>query len=262
MLLDGKIGLVCGVLNNLSIAWKIAELFLKNGAKVIMTYQSIDGKKRIEELLQHENAEAMQCDVSEQQSIDDLFEQVKNKYEKIDFLVHAIAFSDKNELSGPYYNTSRENFLNAMNISCFSFTALAQKFHPIMTNGGSILTLSYYGAQKFIPNYNVMGVCKAALESSVKYLAMDLGEKNIRVNCISAGTIKTMAARGINDFMYLGKYNQQNSPLKRNVTTEEVAKTALFLVSEQSSGITGETIYVDCGYNVVGIPKKNENNEN
>lgn len=258
MLLHGKIGLICGVLNKLSIAWKIAEIFLQNNAKIIITYQNEDGRKRIESLLKLENVIALQCDVSNQVSIDNLFQQVSNIYNKIDFLIHAIAFSDKAELNGNYFNTSRANFLNAMNISCFSFTSLAHKFHHLMSEGGSMLTLSYYGSQKFVPNYNVMGVCKAALECSVRYLAMDFGAKNIRFNCISAGTIKTMAARGIKDFTHLEKYNRDNAPLKRNVTVNEIANTAMFLASDNSSGITGEIIYVDCGYNIVGIPKIND----
>lgn len=255
MLLNGKIGLVCGVLNNLSIAWRVAEVFLQNGAQVVITYQNEDGRQRIGPLLEHKNVIALRCDFSDQDSINNLFEQVNHQYNKIDFLVHAIAFSDKKELNGTYVNTSRENFLNSMNISCFSFTALIQKFQPLMTQGGSILTLSYYGSQKFIPNYNVMGVCKAALECSVKYLAMDFGAQNIRVNCISAGTLRTMAARGINNFSYINNFCNKYAPLQRNVTTDEVAQTALFLISDHSSGITGETMYVDCGYNIIGIPR-------
>lgn len=249
-----KVGIIFGVLNNSSIAWKIAEVFLAKGFKLIVTYQNENFLPKLSPLLTNENIEAMQCDVSEQKSIDELFATVSQKYEIIDFLVHSIAFSDKNELRGKYLNTSRNNFLNAMNISCFSFTALAQKFSPLMSEGGSILTLTYYGAEKVVPNYNVMGVCKAALESSVRYLAMDLGENYIRVNAISAGVVKTLAAHGIKDINHLARHTKKHSPIKRNIETSEIADTALFLIDDGSRGITGSIIHVDCGYHIVGIP--------
>lgn len=259
-LLAEKTGLICGVLNKMSIAWSIAESFLHNGAKIILTYQKPEFLEKISELVAHENCTALLCDVSDQESINNLRDEVQKKHPQINFLVHAIAFSDKNELKGNYYETSRENFLNSMNISCFSLTALSAAFHPLMNEGGSILTLTYYGAEKFIPNYNVMGVCKAALECNVKYLAMDLGPKNIRVNAISAGTIRTMASYGISNFKGLNSYSGKNCPLQRNVKPDEVARAALFLASDLSSGITGEVMHVDCGYNIVGIPKENEEN--
>ncbi len=195
----------------------------------------------------------LHCDVSNEKIIDNAFEIIEKKWGTLDFLVHAIAFSDKNELDGKYVNTSLDNFLNAMHISCYSFTALAQRAEKMMSNGGSLLTLSYYGAEKVMPNYNVMGLCKAALEASVKYIACDLGPQNIRVNAISAGPIRTLASSGISDFHSISEWNRNNSPLRRNVTIEDVGKAALYLLSDLSSGTTGEILHVDSGYNVVGM---------
>ena len=255
-----KIGLICGVLNNSSIAWKIAEVFLENNWKLILTYQNESFLKKLEYFTKNPNVIAIQCDVSDQNSIDNLFLEVEEQFNSIDFLVHSIAFADKNELQGDYFNTSRENFLNSMNISCFSLTALVNKFHTIMPEKSSFLTLTYYGAEKVIPNYNVMGLCKAALECSVKYLAVDLGKKNIRINAISAGIIKTLAARGIGNLKNIHDFTTENSPIARPVETSEVAKTALFLCDDGSTGITGEIIHVDCGYSCMGAPNFNNAN--
>ncbi|WCR53721.1 MAG: Enoyl-[acyl-carrier-protein] reductase [NADH] FabI [Wolbachia endosymbiont of Ctenocephalides orientis wCori] len=261
MLLQDKKGLVTGIINNKSIAYGIARELAKHGAKFAITYPSEIIKKRLlpiadefnlgEELL-------LKCDVSNERAIDNTFKAIKEKWKNLDFLVHAIAFSDKEELKGKYLNTSLQNFTNAMHISCYSFTALAQRAEKMMPNGGSLLTLSYYGAEKVMPNYNVMGLCKAALEASVKYLACDLGEQNIRVNAISAGPIRTLASSGISDFHYISEWNRDNSPLRRNTTIEDVGKAALYLLSDLSSGTTGEILHVDSGYNVVGMGKNRQ----
>mgnify|MGYP001141644554 FL=1 len=253
-LLKGKRGLIMGVANNKSIAWGIAEACSSSGAELAFTYQSEPLKKRLEPLANSIGSKILlECDVSNSSSLDLVFSELEKTWGNIDFLVHAIGFSDKSELRGKYINTSEENFTNTLSISTFSFTAVAQRAEKIMGKGGSILTLTYYGAEKVLPHYNVMGVAKAALEASVRYLAMDLGPKDIRVNSLSAGTIKTLAASGIGDFRYIMKWNELNSPLRRNVTQSEIGKAALFLLSDMSSGVTGENLHVDAGYHVVGM---------
>ena len=253
-LLKGKRGLIMGVANNRSIAWGIAKACSNNGADIILTYQGEAIKKRVIPLAEELNsAKVLECDVTDEKTIDDMFKNIKNEWETIDFLVHAIAFSDKDELKGRYIETSKENFINTMNVSCYSLTSIAKKAEKLMSKGGSILTLTYYGSEKVMPHYNVMGVAKSALETSVKYLAKDLGKENIRVNAISAGPIKTLAASGIGDFRYILKWNEYNSPLKRTVSIEEVGNAAVYLVSDLSSGVTGEVHHVDSGYNIVGM---------
>ena len=253
-LLKGKKGLIMGVANNRSIAWGIAKACSNNGADIILTYQGEAIKKRVIPLAEElSSAKVLECDVTDEKTIDDMFENIKNEWETIDFLVHAIAFSDKDELKGRYIETSKENFINTMNVSCYSLTSVAKKAEKLMSKGGSILTLTYYGSEKVMPHYNVMGVAKSALETSVKYLAKDLGKENIRVNAISAGPIKTLAASGIGDFRYILKWNEYNSPLKRTVSIEEVGNAAVYLVSDLSSGVTGEVHHVDSGYNIVGM---------
>ena len=253
-LLKGKRGLIMGVANNRSIAWGIAKACSNNGADIILTYQGEAIKKRVIPLAEElSSAKVLECDVTDEKTIDDMFENIKNEWETIDFLVHAIAFSDKDELKGRYIETSKENFINTLNVSCYSLTSVAKKAEKLMSKGGSILTLTYYGSEKVMPHYNVMGVAKSALETSVKYLAKDLGKENIRVNAISAGPIKTLAASGIGDFRYILKWNEYNSPLKRTVSIEEVGNAAVYLVSDLSSGVTGEVHHVDSGYNIVGM---------
>ena len=253
-LLKGKRGLIMGVANNRSIAWGIAKACSNNGADIILTYQGEAIKKRVIPLAEElSSAKVLECDVTDEKTIDDMFENIKNEWETIDFLVHAIAFSDKDELKGRYIETSKENFINTMNVSCYSLTSVAKKAEKLMSKGSSILTLTYYGSEKVMPHYNVMGVAKSALETSVKYLAKDLGKDNIRVNAISAGPIKTLAASGIGDFRYILKWNEYNSPLKRTVSIEEVGNAAVYLVSDLSSGVTGEVHHVDSGYNIVGM---------
>ena len=253
-LMIGKRGLVMGVANDKSLAWAIANLAHQSGAELAFTYQGEILEKRVRPLAESVNSPlVLPCDVTSDEQLDAVFEAVREKWGKIDFLIHAIAYADKEELSGHYCDTSRANFSKSLDISCYSFTALCQRAQHLMTDGGSCVTLSYYGAEKVMPHYNVMGVAKAALEASVKYLAVDLGAKNIRVNAISAGPIKTLAASGIGDFRYILKWNQYNSPLKRNVTQEEVGGAGLYLISNLSSGVTGEIHHVDCGYNVVGM---------
>lgn len=253
-LLKGKRGLVMGVANDKSIAWGIAAAAAREGAQLAYTYQGEILKKRIFPLAEKTNSDIiLECDVTKEDSLDQVFKEIEKKWGSIDFLVHSIAFSNKDELKGRYIDTSLDNFLNTMNISCFSFTSIAKRAEKLMKNGGSLLTMTYYGANKVMPHYNVMGIAKSALETSVKYLAVDLGRSNIRVNAISAGPIKTLAASGIGDFKYILKWNEYNAPLKRTVTTEEVGNTAAFLLSDMSSGTTGQTIYVDSGYNVVGM---------
>ncbi len=253
-LLKGKRGLVMGVANDKSIAWGIAAAAAREGAQLAYTYQGEILKKRIFPLAEKTNSDIiLECDVTKEDSLDQVFKEIEEKWGSIDFLVHSIAFSNKDELKGRYIDTSLDNFLNTMNISCFSFTSIAKRAEKLMKNGGSLLTMTYYGANKVMPHYNVMGIAKSALETSVKYLAVDLGRSNIRVNAISAGPIKTLAASGIGDFKYILKWNEYNAPLKRTVTTEEVGNTAAFLLSDMSSGTTGQTIYVDSGYNVVGM---------
>jgi enoyl-[acyl-carrier protein] reductase I len=253
-ILVGKRGLVMGVANNRSIAWGIARAARAAGAELAFTYQGDALEKRVRPLAAELDAAVVgHCDVTDPASIDAVFAEVERLWGKLDFVVHCIAFSDKDELTGRYVDTSEGNFTKSMLISCYSFTAVAQRAEKLMTEGGSLLTLSYYGAEKWMPHYNVMGVAKAALEASVRYLAADLGEKNIRVNAISAGPIKTLAASGIGDFRYILKWNEYNSPLRRTVTIEEVGETAAFLLSPMGRGITGEILHVDAGYHVVGM---------
>ena len=253
-ILAGKRGLVMGVANNRSIAWGIARAARAAGAELAFTFQGDALEKRVRPLAAELDAAVVgHCDVTDPTSIDAVFAEVERLWGKLDFVVHCIAFSDKDELTGRYVDTSEANFSKSMLISCYSFTAMAQRAEKLMTEGGSLLTLSYYGAEKWMPHYNVMGVAKAALEASVRYLAADLGEKNIRVNAISAGPIKTLAASGIGDFRYILKWNEYNSPLRRTVTIEEVGETAAFLLSPMGRGITGEILHVDAGYHVVGM---------
>lgn len=253
-LMEGKRGLIMGVANNRSIAWGIARMCAKHGAELAFTYQGDALKKRVIPLAESVGSTlVLPCDVTDAASIDATFEAIEKEWGSLDFVVHAIAFSDKDELTGRYVETSAENFQKTMNISCYSFTAIAQRAEKLMPDGGSLLTLTYYGAEKVMPHYNVMGVAKAALEASVRYLAADLGKENIRVNAISAGPIKTLAASGIGDFRYILKWNEYNSPMRRTVTTDEVGDAGLFLLSDLSRGITGEIQHVDCGYHIVGM---------
>ncbi|TMV67431.1 enoyl-ACP reductase FabI [Thioclava sp. BHET1] len=253
-LMDGKRGLIMGLANDKSIAWGIAKACADQGAELAFSYQGEAFLKRVEPLAaQLGGAELIECDVANAASLDALFARIEEKWGKIDFVVHAIGFSDKNELRGRYVDTSPENFRMTMDISVYSFTAVARRAAALMTDGGSMLTLTYYGAEQVMPHYNVMGVAKAALEASVKYIAEDLGKNGIRVNAISAGPIKTLAASGIGDFRYILKWNELNSPLRRNVTQDEVGKSALYLLSDLGSGVTGEVHHVDAGYHVVGM---------
>lgn len=256
-IMKNKIGIIMGVANERSLAWGVTKALADNGADIILTYQGEALKKRIVPLSDKANAkDIFECDVSNEKSIKDTFDAIHNKYGKIDFIVHAIAFSDKEELKGKYIETSRKNFLQSLDISCYSFTAVANYASKIMNDGGSMLTLSYYGAEKVIPHYNVMGIAKAALEASVMYLAADLGGRNIRVNGISAGPVKTLAASGIGDFRYILKWNEYNSPLRRTVDIEDVGNASIYLLSDLSKSVTGEILHVDAGYNIVGM--KNE----
>jgi len=253
-LMQGKRGLIMGLANDRSLAWGIAQQLHAQGAELAFTYQGDALLKRVKPLAEQLGSDFLiECDVAEMAALDTTFDTLKARWPTIDFVVHAIGFSDKNELRGAYYDTSLENFLMTMNISVYSFTAVAKRARALMPEGGSLLTLSYYGAEKVVPHYNVMGVAKSALETSVKYLAMDLGPENIRVNAISAGPIKTLAASGIGDFRYIMKWNELNSPLRRNVTIEDVGGAGLYLLSDLASGVTGETHHVDAGYNVIGM---------
>ena len=253
-LLAGKRGLVFGVANNRSIAWGIAKAAHDAGAELAFTFQGESLEKRVRPLAQELGAKvAGHCDVTDPASIDAVFKVVEAEWGSLDFIVHCVAFSDRDQLTGRYVDTTAENFSNTLLISCYSFTAVAQRAEKLMPHGGSMLTLTYYGAEKVMPHYNVMGVAKAALEASVRYLAADLGEKNIRVNAISAGPIKTLAASGIGDFRYILKWNEFNAPLRRSVTTEEVGESAAFLLSPMARGITGEVMHVDAGYHIVGM---------
>lgn len=253
-ILAGKRGLIMGVANDRSIAWGIAQSVAAQGAELAFTYQGDAFRKRVLPLVETlRPAAVIDCDVSSAASMDQAFAELSGKWDHLDFLVHAIAFSDREQLKGRYVDTTPENFAMTMNISCYSFTAVAQRAEKMMNNGGSLLTLTYYGAEKVMPHYNVMGIAKAALEASVRYLAEDLGKKKIRVNALSAGPIRTLAAAGIGDFRYILKWNEYNSPLRRTVTINEVGDTALFLVSDLARGITGEVMHVDCGYHVVGM---------
>ena len=253
-LLAGKRGLIMGLANDKSIAWGIAQACAAQGAELAFSYQGDALLKRVQPLAASIGAtEFIDCDVGNEESLDRLFARIKEVWGKLDFVVHAISFSDKNELRGRYADTSRANFLMSMDISCYSFTAVCRRAGAMMPNGGSLLTLSYYGAEKVIPHYNVMGVAKAALEASVRYLAVDFGRDNIRVNAISAGPVKTLAASGIGDFRYILKWNELNAPLKRNTTLEDVGGAGVYLLSDLASGTTGEVLYVDSGYHAVGM---------
>lgn len=253
-MMAGKRGLIMGVANDRSIAWGITKALADQGAELAFTYQGEALGKRVLPLAESVGSNiVLDCDVTNQDSIEAVFNTLKEKWDSLDFLVHAVAFSDKDELKGRYIDTTRDNFLRTMDISCYSFTTVARHAAELMGDHGSMLTLSYYGAEKVMPHYNVMGVAKAALEASVRYMAVDLGKNNIRVNAISAGPIKTLAASGIGDFRYILKWNEYNSPLKRNVTIDEVGQTALYLLSDMSSAVTGEIHHVDCGYHTVGM---------
>ena len=253
-LMAGKRGLIMGVANERSIAWGIAKAVHAHGAELAFTFQGDALGKRVRPLADSIGSElVMECDVTNEKSLEGVFATLAQQWQRLDFVVHAIAFSDPNELKGRYVDTTRSNFLRSLEISCYSFTDVCRRAAPLMTNGGSLVTLSYLGAERVMPHYNVMGVAKAALEASVRYLAVDLGGQNIRVNAISAGPIKTLAASGIGDFRYILKWNQYNSPLKRNVTIEEVGGAGLYLLSDLGAGVTGEVHHVDSGYHVVGM---------
>lgn len=256
-LMAGKRGLIMGLANDKSLAWGIARQLAEHGAELAFSYQGEALKKRVGPLAEQVGSDFLiECDVSDMDALDTAFDTLKSRWDTIDFIVHAIGFSDKSELRGKYVDTSLDNFLMTMNISAYSLVAVAQRAAAMMPDGGSILTLTYYGAEKVIPHYNVMGVAKAALETSVKYLANDLGPQNIRVNAISAGPIKTLAASGIGDFRYILKWNELNSPLRRNVTIDDVGGSGLYFLSDLSSGVTGETHHVDAGYHVVGMKQE------
>lgn len=253
-IMKGKKGLIMGVANNKSLAWGIAQAVHAQGAELAFTYQGEALRKRVVPLAESIGSSiVLPCDVTDSASMDAVFEEIEKKWGTLDFVVHAIAYSNKEELSGKYVDTSPENFALSMNISCYSFTAIAKRASELMKNGGSLVTLSYYGAEKVVPHYNVMGVAKAALEASVRYLAVDLGGENIRVNAISAGPVKTLAASGISDFRYILKWNEYNSPLKRNTTLLDVGGAGLYLLSGLGAGTTGEVLHVDSGYHVVGM---------
>ena len=253
-LMSGKKGLVMGVANDRSIAWGIAKAAHDQGAELAFTYQGDALLKRVSPLADSVGSDlVLPCDVTNMASVDAVFDAIAEKWGKLDFVIHAIAYSDKEELKGGYIDTTLDNFLKTMNISCYSFTAVAQRARKLMTDGGSLITLTYFGAERVMPHYNVMGVAKAALEASVRYLAEDLGKDGIRVNSLSAGPMKTLAASGIGDFRYILKWNEYNSPLRRNVTLEDVGGAGLYLISDMASGVTGETHHVDCGYNIVGM---------
>jgi enoyl-[acyl-carrier protein] reductase I len=254
LLMAGKRGLVMGVANDRSLAWGIAKAVADQGGELAFTYQGEALEKRVRPLAESVGAKlVLPCDVTTAASVDNVFKVLGESWGKLDFVIHAIAFSDKDELKGKYVDTSRDNFLRTMDISCFSFTDICRRAAPLMSDGGSLLTLTYFGAERVMPHYNVMGVAKAALEASVRYLAADLGAQRIRVNAISAGPIKTLAASGIGDFRYILKWNELNAPLRRNVTIEDVGGAGLYLLSELGSGVTGEIHHVDAGYHVVGM---------
>ncbi len=253
-LMQGKRGLIMGVANERSLAWGIAKAVAAHGAELAFTYQGEALGKRVRPLAQSVGSDlVLECDVTNEASLDAVFAALDQRWGRLDFAVHAVAFADPSELKGRYVDTKRENFLKSLDISCFSFTDLARRASAMMDTGGALLTLTYLGAERVMPHYNLMGVAKAALEASVQYLAVDLGGQNIRVNAISAGPIKTLAASGIGDFRYILKWNQYNSPLKRNVTIEDVGGAGLYLLSDLGSGVTGEVHHVDCGYHVVGM---------
>jgi enoyl-[acyl-carrier protein] reductase I len=253
-LLRGKRGVIMGIANNRSLAWGITKACRAHGAEIAVTYQGDALKKRVEPLAQETGALVLgHCDVAEPSTIDAVFATVQKAWGSLDFVVHAIAFSDKDQLDGRYVDTTPDNFSKTLLISCYSFTAIAQRAEKMMPNGGSLLTLTYYGSEKWIPHYNVMGVAKSALEASVRYLAADLGTRKIRVNAISSGPIKTLAASGVGDFRYILKWNEQNAPLRRNVSVEEVGDAAVYLLSDMARGVTGEVHHVDTGYHIIGM---------
>ena len=253
-LMSGKKGLVMGVANDRSIAWGIAKAAYDQGAELAFTYQGEALQKRVMPLAESIGSDlVLPCDVTDMASVDATFDAIAEKWGKLDFVIHAIAYSDKEELKGDYIDTTLENFLKTMNISCYSFTAVAQRARKLMTDGGAMITLTYFGAERVMPHYNVMGVAKAALEASIRYLAVDMGDQGVRVNGLSAGPMKTLAASGIGDFRYILKWNQYNSPLRRNVTLEDVGGAGVYLLSDLSTGVTGEVHHVDCGYNIVGM---------
>jgi len=253
-LMKNKKGLVMGVANERSIAWAIAKTLSNSGAEVALTYQGEILKKRVGPLAKEINSSiVLECNVENENNISKVFNEIKKKWKVIDFVVHAIAFSNREELKGKYLNTTKDNFKRTMDISCYSFTAVAREAEKIMTNGGALLTLSYFGSEKFIPHYNVMGIAKSALEASIKYLAKDLGKRKIRVNALSPGPIKTLAASAIGDFNYILKWNENNSPLKRNITADDISGSAIYFLSDLSSGVTGEIHHVDSGYNIIGM---------
>ena len=257
-LMAGKRGLIIGVANDHSIAWGIAKAVHEAGGELALTYQDDAFRRRVEPLAESVGCQiVMPCDVEDADTLDALFERIGNVWGRMDFLVHAVAFSDKHELRGRYVDTSRANFLRTLKISCFSFTDLARRASPLMTDGGSLMTLTYLGSQRVMPSYNVMGVAKAALETSVRYLAADLGKDGIRVNAISAGPMRTLAGAAVGDARFVYGYNRDHSPLKRNVSMQEVGNTGLYLASDLSSGVTGEVLYVDSGFHAVGIPNPN-----
>ncbi len=253
-MMAGKRGIILGVANERSLAWHCAKYLYEQGADLAFTYQGEALEKRIMPLAEKVESEFVEmCDLGDDAQIDKVFDKLSKKWDKVDFLIHAVAFANKEDLEGHYLDTSREGFRLALDVSCYTLTAVANRVMPMMKEGGSIVTLSYYGAEKVVPRYNVMGVAKAALEASVMYLAADLGEKNVRVNAISAGPVKTLAAMGISGFREMLKVVEQKAPLKRNVEPDEVGKTALYLASDLSSGVTGEVIHVDCGYSILGM---------
>ena len=256
-MLREKKGVILGIANDHSIAWGIAKSLSDQGAKIAITYQNEVFLKRVKPLAKSigvEEGMLIPCDVTKQDDIKYCFKKIEKNWDSIDFVIHAIAYSNKNELSGRYIDTTADNFLNTLNISCYSLTAIAREASKLMKNGGSILTLSFYGSKKVMPNYNVMGVAKAALETSIKYLSVDMGVTNIRVNAISAGPMRTLSGAAITNAREVFKFAQNNSPLKRNVTLNELGNTAIYLVSDLSSAVTGEVLYVDCGYNIMGMP--------
>ena len=253
-LMAGKRGLIMGVANERSIAWGIARVVASHGAELAFAHQGGALEKRVRPLAESVGSKILVlCDVTDETSIDNAFDRLRDEWGKLDFVVHAIAYSDKDELKGKYVHTSRQNFLNTLDVSCYSFTAVCRRAMALMPDGGSLLTLTYYGAERVMPHYNVMGVAKAALEASVRYLAVDLGGQGIRVNAISAGPIKTLAASGIGDFRYILKWNELNSPLRRNVTIDEVGSAGLYLLGDLGAGVSGEVHHVDCGYHTVGM---------
>ena len=255
-MLKNKKGIIFGIANDHSIAWGIAKKLNENGAELAITYQNESLLKRVEPLAKKLNSNLLlECDFNKEGSLENTIKHITSKWDNIDFIIHAVAFSDKNELNGRYVETTKQNFINSLNISCYSFTKIAKLTQPFMKSGGSLITLSFYGSSKVMPNYNVMGVAKAALETSVKYLSVDLGSQNIRVNAISAGPMRTLAGAAIANARDVYKFTEVNSSLKRNVLLEELGNSALYLVSDLSSAVTGEIHYVDCGFNIVGMPK-------